>query len=192
MPKTARNWMIIACALAMSACSSNPATTASGASGPAGGADPAKAGSAPVAAVQAQATATATPATDAAAKPRSASHRDAGGELAARSVYFDYDRFAIRNEFVPLLRKHAEYLLRQPDLTVQVQGHADERGSREYNLALGQKRAEAEKRALEGYGVPGRRIEAVSYGEEKPKATGHDESSWTENRRGDLLYSGEF
>jgi len=108
--------------------------------------------------------------------------------LAKRSVYFDFDSFVIRDEFRSTVEAHARYLQANRNRKVIVQGNTDERGSREYNLALGQKRAEAVRRALNALGVPDTQIEAVSLGEEKPRGTGNDESSWAENRRADLVY----
>ena len=105
-----------------------------------------------------------------------------------RSVFFDLDRFDIKPEYVPTLELHGKYLSGNPSLSIRVEGNADERGSAEYNLALGQKRAEAVRRALKAYGVRDAQMEAVSFGKEKPIATGHDESSWAQNRRADVRY----
>jgi len=113
---------------------------------------------------------------------------DPNSPLAKRSVYFDFDSFVIRDEFRSTVEAHARYLQANRNRKVIVQGNTDERGSREYNLALGQKRAEAVRRALNALGVPDTQIEAVSLGEEKPRGTGNDESSWAENRRADLVY----
>ena len=113
---------------------------------------------------------------------------DPNSPLAKRSVYFDFDSFVIRDEFRSTVEAHARYLQANRNRKVIVQGNTDERGSREYNLALGQKRAEAVRRALNALGVPDNQIEAVSLGEEKPRGTGNDESSWAENRRADLVY----
>lgn len=118
--------------------------------------------------------------------------RDPKSILSKRSVYFDYDSFAVKDEYKPLVEAHARYLVSNPKTKVLIQGNTDERGSREYNLALGQKRADAVKRALQLLGAKDDQIESVSLGEEKPKNEGHDEGAWSENRRGDLLYSGEF
>jgi peptidoglycan-associated lipoprotein len=105
-----------------------------------------------------------------------------------RSVYFDYDVFSIQPRFTSILELHGKYLASNPKLSIRVEGNADERGSAEYNLALGQKRADAVVRALRLYGVSSSQVEAVSWGKEKPKALGHDESSWAQNRRVDLGY----
>jgi peptidoglycan-associated lipoprotein len=142
----------------------------------------------------APATVTAKPAAPAAPTARAATprHLDGTSDVYTRSIYFDFDQFVIRPEFVKLLKAHADYLGKDKTLKIQIQGNADERGSREYNLALGQKRADAIQRALKASGVDGSRIETISFGEEKPKAKGSDEASWAENRRGDILYSGEY
>ena len=117
---------------------------------------------------------------------------DPRSPLSKRDVYFDYDSYVIRADAQGLLATHAKFMAAQPQMKMLVQGHADERGSREYNLALGQKRAEAVKKALGLLGVGEERIEAVSLGEEKPACTESDENCWAQNRRGHLLYSGEF
>jgi len=111
--------------------------------------------------------------------------------LAQRRLLFDYDSSAIRDEYRTLLELHAQYLKNEKSAKAILQGHADERGSREYNLALGQRRAESVYKALNLLGVPDTQMEAVSLGEEKPIAEGHDESAWAQNRRTELLYQGE-
>lgn len=105
-----------------------------------------------------------------------------------RSVYFDYDEFAIKPEYTVVIERHGKYLASAPSLAIKIEGHADERGGSEYNLALGQKRAEAVMRALRLYGVKPSQMEATSWGEERPKATGRDEAAWAQNRRDDLQY----
>jgi peptidoglycan-associated lipoprotein len=113
---------------------------------------------------------------------------DPGSVLSKRSIYFDFDSFEIRDEFRPVIEAHAKFLLVNKVRKVVIQGNTDERGSREYNLALGQKRAEAVRRSLTALGVPDAQIEAVSFGEEKPKSTGTDEAALAENRRADIVY----
>jgi peptidoglycan-associated lipoprotein len=113
---------------------------------------------------------------------------DPKGVLAKRSVYFDFDSYAIKDEFTPLLSAHAKYLATHTARKVLVQGNTDERGGREYNLALGQKRALAVTKSMTTLGASAGQMEAVSLGKEKPKATGHDEASWAENRRADIVY----
>ena len=110
------------------------------------------------------------------------------GVLKERSVYFDLDSFEIKEQYRGLIEAHAAFLRKNPGRKVVVEGNTDERGSREYNLSLGQKRAEAVKKMLQLLGVPESQLEAVSFGEEKPKAQGHDESAYAQNRRGDLSY----
>ena len=105
-----------------------------------------------------------------------------------RSVYFDFDKFDIKSEYSALIERQGKYLASKPALAIRVEGNADERGGREYNLALGQKRAEAVVRALKVYGVTDKQVEPVSFGSEKPKATGHNEEAWAQNRRVDLAY----
>jgi peptidoglycan-associated lipoprotein len=113
---------------------------------------------------------------------------DPKGELAKRSVYFDFDKYDLRDDGKPVVTAHSKYLVAHKDRKIIIQGNTDERGGSEYNLALGQKRAESVRKSLEVLGVPESRMEAVSFGKEKPKATGHDEASWTENRRADIVY----
>jgi peptidoglycan-associated lipoprotein len=113
------------------------------------------------------------------------------GLLAQRSVYFDYDKDNIKPEFTALVQAHANFLAQNRNRKVKLEGNADERGSREYNIALGQRRANAVKQALTVLGVAGDRIETISFGEDKPKALGHDEASWSQNRRVDIKYDGE-
>ena len=105
-----------------------------------------------------------------------------------RSVYFDFDDFTIKNQYAQLIQLQGNFLVSKPLLSIKIEGNTDERGSPEYNLALGQKRAEAVVKALEIYGVKDRQLEAISWGEERPKATGHDETAWSQNRRADLVY----
>jgi peptidoglycan-associated lipoprotein len=113
---------------------------------------------------------------------------DPKGELANRSVYFDLDKYDVKEEFNPMLSRHAKYLTANKGKKILVQGNTDERGGQEYNLALGQKRAVAVIKSLSVLGVPEGQMEAVSLGKEKPKALGHDEAAWAENRRADIVY----
>jgi len=110
------------------------------------------------------------------------------GKPVEYSIYFDYNQASLELEFETTLTKHAEYLKANPELRVEVQGNCDERGSREFNIALGSRRALTVKRALELLGIDGHRIEIVSFGSEKPVAFGHDEESWRLNRRADIVY----
>lgn len=115
---------------------------------------------------------------------------DKASILSSRSIYFDYDKFEVKDQYKALVGAHGKYLNGHRDFKVLVQGNTDERGSVEYNLALGQKRAEAVKRTLVLLGAREDQVEAVSLGEEKPKAVGHNEAAWAENRRADILYRG--
>jgi peptidoglycan-associated lipoprotein len=108
--------------------------------------------------------------------------------LYTKTIYFDFDQSTIRGEFVDVLRAHANYLISTPSAGVMIEGHADERGSREYNIGLGERRANALKTFLEAEGVSSSQINTISYGEERPAAMGNDEVSWAENRRGVLAY----
>lgn len=105
-----------------------------------------------------------------------------------RSVFFDYDQFVVKGQYQALIERQGKYLAANPSLSVRLEGHADERGGREYNLALGQKRAEAVARALKVFGVADKQVEPVSFGSEKPFAQGHDEQAWAQNRRVDFAY----
>jgi len=122
---------------------------------------------------------------------------DPKSKLAQRSIYFDLDKYDVKDEYKDLVAAHAKYLVANKGFKVLLQGNTDERGSREYNLSLGQKRAEAVKRSLILLGAREDQVESVSLGEEKPKNPGHDEAAWSENRRADILYKaadgrGEF
>ena len=118
--------------------------------------------------------------------------KDPRSPLSKRSVYFDYDSYVVKDEFKALLTAHAKFLAGNSKMKMLIQGNADERGSREYNLALGQKRADAVRKALALLGARDDQLEAVSLGEEKPVCTESTEECWAKNRRGDMLYSGEF
>jgi peptidoglycan-associated lipoprotein len=114
---------------------------------------------------------------------------DPKGILAQRSVYFDFDKYEIKQEFNPLVTAHSNYLESHKARKILIQGNTDERGGSEYNLALGQKRAEAVLSSMKVMGVATEQMEAVSLGKEKPKAAGHDEAAWSQNRRADILYT---
>jgi peptidoglycan-associated lipoprotein len=117
--------------------------------------------------------------------------RDPNNILSKRSVFFDYDSFVVKDEYRPLVEAHARYLQQNRNARTTVQGNTDERGSREYNIALGQKRADSVKRMMTLLGASESQIETVSFGKEKPRNPGHDEAAWAENRRDDILYAGE-
>jgi peptidoglycan-associated lipoprotein len=133
------------------------------------------------------------------AKPSSSASSNAGArsslqapspesKVTKRSVYYDYDRDVLKPDQMDVIEANAKYLRERPDLKLRIEGNADERGSREYNLALGQRRAEVVMKALSLLGVDASRMESISYGEEHPRAKGHDEQSWAENRRADVIY----
>jgi peptidoglycan-associated lipoprotein len=103
-------------------------------------------------------------------------------------VYFDYDRAEIKPEYVPIVTAHAKYLNGGTDRKVRLEGHSDERGSREYNIGLGERRAQAVRRALMLQGVTEAQITTVSYGEERPAVQGSDEAAYSKNRRVELVY----
>ncbi len=113
---------------------------------------------------------------------------DPKGVLANRSVYFDYDSYVVREDGQPVVQNHSGFLNKNKDRKILIQGNTDERGGTEYNLALGQKRAEAVRKSMAALGVAESQMEAVSLGEEKPKASGSDEAAWAENRRADIVY----
>ncbi|MDM0112376.1 peptidoglycan-associated lipoprotein Pal [Variovorax sp. J22R133] len=112
----------------------------------------------------------------------------AGPVGVARIVYFDFDSYTIKPEFQSLIDGHARFLKGSPQRSIAIEGHTDERGGREYNLALGQKRSEAVRRALTLLGVNETQIEAVSFGKEKPAAQGTGEDVWAQNRRAEIVY----
>ena len=114
---------------------------------------------------------------------------DAKSILAGRSVYYPFDVSAVQDADKPLVQAHAKYLADNAKRNVRLEGNCDERGSNEYNLALGQRRADGVKKMLELGGAKAVQLNSVSFGEEKPKATGHDEASWSQNRRTDLNYA---
>jgi peptidoglycan-associated lipoprotein len=117
--------------------------------------------------------------------------KDPSNILSKRSVFFDYDSNMVKDEYKGLVQAHSRYLGDKRDSKIRIEGNCDERGSREYNLALGQRRAESVKKMMTVMGVADGRIETVSYGEEKPMAPGHDEQAWSQNRRADIKYAGE-
>lgn len=117
--------------------------------------------------------------------------KDPNNILSKRNIYFDYDSDAVKAEYRPIIEAHGKYLLAHPDTKMVVQGNTDERGTREYNLALGQRRSVAVKKALNLLGVKDSQIETVSYGEEKAVQNCADESCFAKNRRADVVYEGD-
>ncbi len=116
---------------------------------------------------------------------------DPASILSKRSVYYDFDSFIVKDEFKPLIEAHGKYLRDNRAAHVIIQGNTDERGGREYNLALGHKRAESVKKMLGILGVQEGQMETISFGKEKPRNPGTDEAAYAENRRSDLVYQGE-
>jgi|SRR5262245_40386283 len=112
--------------------------------------------------------------------------------LTKRSVFYELDKYDIKDEYRPILQAHGKYLAQNRGTKMLIQGNCDERGSREYNIALGQRRAEGVKRMLVLMGATEAQVEPVSLGEEKPRCTEHAEGCWSQNRRSDMLYSGEY
>jgi peptidoglycan-associated lipoprotein len=118
--------------------------------------------------------------------------KDPANPLSKRSIYYDLDRFDVKDEYRSLVETHAKYLRENPSARMMIQGNTDERGSREYNVGLGQRRSDGVKKMLILLGARENQIESVSLGEEKPQDAGHDESAWSKNRRSDILYGGEY
>lgn len=113
---------------------------------------------------------------------------DPSSPLSKRVIYFDYDSDEVRDEYRSTLEAHAAYLSEKRTVVATLEGNTDERGSREYNLGLGERRAQAVRRVISAYGAGGNQLRAVSFGEEKPAADGSDESAWQLNRRVEILY----
>jgi peptidoglycan-associated lipoprotein len=117
--------------------------------------------------------------------------KDPKNILSRRSIFFDYDSNLVKDEFKPIVTAHARYLQQHPGTKMRIEGNADERGSREYNLALGQRRSDAVKEMMRILGAKADQVETVSFGEEKPRCTESAESCWSQNRRADIVYQGE-
>jgi peptidoglycan-associated lipoprotein len=118
--------------------------------------------------------------------------KDPKNILSQRSIFYDLDKFDVKDEYRALVEAHAKYLRENPSARMLVQGNTDERGSREYNVGLGQRRSDGVKRMLTLLGARENQVESVSLGEEKPQNDGHTEAAWSKNRRSDILYSGEY
>jgi len=109
-------------------------------------------------------------------------------DLQTRTIYFDFDSSEIKSDYTATIAAHAKYLVANPSIRVRLEGNTDERGSREYNIGLGERRAQAVRQALMLQGVADSQITTVSYGEERPAVTGHSEAAWSKNRRVDIVY----
>ena len=118
--------------------------------------------------------------------------KDPNSPLSKRSIFYDLDQFDVKDEYRSLVEAHAKYLRENPGARMLIQGNTDERGSREYNVGLGQRRSDGVKKMLILLGARENQIESVSLGEEKPQDAGHSEDAWSKNRRCDMLYSGEY
>jgi peptidoglycan-associated lipoprotein len=118
--------------------------------------------------------------------------KDPASILSKRQIFFDYDKYDVKDEYRPLIEAHAKYLRENPNAKMLIQGNADERGSREYNVALGQRRSDNVKKMLILLGARDSQLESVSLGEEKPACNEHNEECWAKNRRGEMLYGGEY
>jgi peptidoglycan-associated lipoprotein len=118
--------------------------------------------------------------------------KDPNNILSKRQVYFDFDKFDVKDEYKALVEAHAKFLRDNPSAKMLIQGNADERGSREYNVSLGQRRSDSLKKMLSLLGARENQIESVSLGEEKPACVEHTEDCYAKNRRDDMLYSGEY
>ncbi len=117
--------------------------------------------------------------------------KDPTNLLSKQIIYFMYDSSEVQQDFIPVIAAHAQYLVSHPAQHIILGGHTDERGSAEYNIALGEQRSKSVYRRMIRYGVADTQLEVVSYGEEKPVADGMDEASWQQNRRVELLYQGQ-
>jgi peptidoglycan-associated lipoprotein len=122
-----------------------------------------------------------------AARREAAAREAAMKSVSLEPVFFDFDQWSIREDQKEVMAKNSQWLKSNPNVKVRLEGHCDERGTAEYNLALGQKRAEGVKSFLEGMGISSQRMTPVSYGEERPLDPGHDEAAWTKNRRVDIV-----
>jgi len=116
---------------------------------------------------------------------------DPNNILSKRSIYYDFDSSLVSDQYKPLVTAHAQYLAANPSAKITIQGNCDERGSREYNIALGQRRADGVKKMMLLLGAADNQIDTISFGEEKPRAMGHNEEAWQQNRRSDIVYAGE-
>jgi peptidoglycan-associated lipoprotein len=185
--------LLAGCVALLSACSSTPEQTApienkgTGQAGTAPSTDGLTTGSA----AQGNVASAGTVGSAASSEGLDPALRDPRSPLSKRSIFFDYDSFTVKDEYKSLVEAHAAYLKRTPRARIVLEGNTDERGSREYNLALGQKRSEAVRRVMTLLGVNDSQIEAVSFGEEKPRNSGANEQAWAENRRADIRYVGE-
>ena len=176
---------LASCAMILAACATSPGSEQGGApvEGAQPGGKPSGVETTPVAPVQGG---------GAVGESPFAALKDPNSPLSKRSVYFDYDKFDIKEQYRSLVEAHAKFLRDNPTAKMLIQGNADERGSREYNVGLGQRRSDSLKKMLTLLGAREDQIESVSLGEEKPACSEHDEECWAKNRRDDMLYNGEY
>jgi peptidoglycan-associated lipoprotein len=127
-------------------------------------------------------------ATPPASAPAASPARDPRDGYAKRSVYYEFDGYDVKAEYRPLVEAHAQFLKQNPSARITIEGNCDERGSREYNVALGQRRAESVMKMMTLLGVRDGQIESISFGKEKPRVAGNSEAAWSENRRSDFTY----
>ena len=172
------------CAISLAACQS---TTTKDAGAPVEERNPAAAGTSDVTTSGTSTTRMAGTATGVGTNPL----KDPSSPLSKRIVYFDYDSYVVKDEYKSMVEAHGRYLQANRNARMTIQGSTDERGSREYNIALGQRRADALKKLLVLYGATEIQIETVSFGKEKPRREGHDEAAWAENRRDEIVFVGE-
>ena len=185
--------MTIAATLGMAGCQTTPTEEKPAAEAEARPAEPAKApAQAPETKPVESVDLTAKEAAATTAAGRVSPLKDPANILSQRSIYYDFDKYDVKDDYKPVVDAHAKYLREHPDAKVLIQGNTDERGSREYNIGLGQRRADGVRRLLILLGAKEEQIEAVSLGEEKPKAQGRSDEAYAENRRSDILYRGEY
>lgn len=180
---------VVAVAMSIAACSSTPTKEQDGAkvedrslTPPTGAKKPIVVDTQPVVPAKVE------PATPLAMDP---ALKDPKNILSKRTIYFDFDSNLVKEEFRPIVAAHAKYIAANGKAKMIIQGHTDERGSREYNLALGQRRSDAVKQMMTVLGAEGSRVETVSFGEEKPAVQGTGESAYAQNRRAEIVYQGE-
>ena len=114
---------------------------------------------------------------------------DPNNILSKKSIYFDFDQYSIKDDFRDMISAHAEFLAKNPSAKVTIEGNCDERGTREYNISLGDRRARAVEQMLVLLGASTSQISTISYGEERPSMIGHNENAWSRNRRADIVYT---
>lgn len=186
MLKTSRPLLALALAALLAACSSTPLSEGAGGAPVETRSPTPVTGSAGTGAAAAGTSQSQVASVDLSRNAAAEEDRAQSSQPRQRVVYFDFDSFAIRDEFKPMIDEWARWMVTYPNRKIVVEGHTDERGGSEYNLALGQKRAEAVVKSLELLGAKPGQLEAVSFGKERPAVEGHDEAAWAKNRRAEL------